>query len=776
MQLSRWLIRAGLFAAMMCALPAWLLLPLPGQETSTTSPEVEQQPVPIAEPLPAISQPEPRPMFRPGERLVIVLPDSGEIPALPEPSIMASVDPTTSKSVTETDAPKPLAIPATALPLTEVPAATPSPWPGILRLAALAYLVGAVIAALPLLCGAFALARLRSQARPAPAHVQAIFDELRAGLRVRLFVAQGLGSPVCFGLFRPVVLLPEEMTTAATEELRWVFAHELDHLRRGDPWTNWWVNVSKALYHAVPWFWALRRDVLLTQEYLADAAAAAMGRVEDYAAFLVRLSGTPAGRRHPVGANAVRARKSELYRRVTMLLSAKDQTAPRLSRGWSIAVVCSTVGLAVVLSGVGFAQQDGTPVAQPATAALALTVAPPPPGTPVASERQIVIPLIGVAPFQAVPIRHSAIPFVPNVQADPLLLPIPNPAAIAPLPDPLTGAVGDPMPALERVDPAIFTLRDKITLLQIQIDIALAANGDDKEERIKALQAEIEKLAKELERMQKDQAQPGVNRRVIVNPPPAPVLTNTWVQAPRGVGGSGSFSVETRLGVLVDRVPPVLADQLDLPKDRGVVLSGVLKDSSADKAGLKTSDIVLEFAGKPVEANPAEFIRSVNAVKVGDKVDLVVLRKGKKETIKGVEVPEAKRNALVVPLEPNNVVPVPLRPGQPLNVIPPVPPIPPVVIARPILVPKPLQPGVIPGAPGQRSLQVQVRDDSFQIQAIEDGVQYLIEGGSKDGKPVPNHILIKEGDKAVEAESLDKVPEKHKERVKQLLDSVKFAK
>ena len=49
-----------------------------------------------------------------------------------------------------------------------------------------------------------------------------------------------------------------------------------------------------------------------------------------------------------------------------MLLNARDRSMPRVSRRWSIAVMCLTVGLAVVLSGIGFAGQDAAPLGKQA--------------------------------------------------------------------------------------------------------------------------------------------------------------------------------------------------------------------------------------------------------------------------------------------------------------------------------------------------------------------------------------------------------------------------
>jgi Trypsin-like serine proteases, typically periplasmic, contain C-terminal PDZ domain len=78
-----------------------------------------------------------------------------------------------------------------------------------------------------------------------------------------------------------------------------------------------------------------------------------------------------------------------------------------------------------------------------------------------------------------------------------------------------------------------------------------------------------------------------------------------------------------------------------------LVIDQVVADSPAAKGGIKNNDILLEFNGKPVPNNVQEFVRSIHDIKADSKVDAVVLRKGKKETIKGLTCPRKSRSASV---------------------------------------------------------------------------------------------------------------------------------
>jgi C-terminal processing protease CtpA/Prc len=129
-------------------------------------------------------------------------------------------------------------------------------------------------------------------------------------------------------------------------------------------------------------------------------------------------------------------------------------------------------------------------------------------------------------------------------------------------------------------------------------------------------------------------------------------LRQTLEQSRRGFPGAfsgsfvpaemaGRFRPQGRLGVLVEKPSGALADQLDLQKDHGLVIHDVVPDSAAAKAGLKNHDIIVEWNGKPVSSDVREFAKMVDEVKASTPVDVVVMRKGKKETVKGVALPEA---------------------------------------------------------------------------------------------------------------------------------------
>ncbi len=72
----------------------------------------------------------------------------------------------------------------------------------------------------------------------------------------------------------------------------------------------------------------------------------------------------------------------------------------------------------------------------------------------------------------------------------------------------------------------------------------------------------------------------------------------------------------------------------------GVKLSGVRAGGPADKAGLKGGDVIIEFGGQKI-TNIYDYTYALDAIKIGEPVEVVVLRDGKK--VKITVVPEARR-------------------------------------------------------------------------------------------------------------------------------------
>jgi serine protease Do len=97
------------------------------------------------------------------------------------------------------------------------------------------------------------------------------------------------------------------------------------------------------------------------------------------------------------------------------------------------------------------------------------------------------------------------------------------------------------------------------------------------------------------------------------------------------------------LGVVIQPITPELAKSFGLKSEAGALVSEVVKDSPAQKAGLKSGDIITEFNGKKIQ-EMNELPRQVASTPVGKKVKVRILRKGKAE-VKTVTIEPLKEGA-----------------------------------------------------------------------------------------------------------------------------------
>ena len=91
------------------------------------------------------------------------------------------------------------------------------------------------------------------------------------------------------------------------------------------------------------------------------------------------------------------------------------------------------------------------------------------------------------------------------------------------------------------------------------------------------------------------------------------------------------------LGITMQPLDRDLADYFGIAKETGIIVSGVSKDSPADRAKLRPGDIVTRFDGRRVEAEKEEdlgtFQRWVAGVEPGEKVEVEILRGSKRRSL-----------------------------------------------------------------------------------------------------------------------------------------------
>ena len=86
------------------------------------------------------------------------------------------------------------------------------------------------------------------------------------------------------------------------------------------------------------------------------------------------------------------------------------------------------------------------------------------------------------------------------------------------------------------------------------------------------------------------------------------------------------------LGVLVQDLTPELAQAMHVANTTGAVVTQVVPDSPADKAGIQSGDIVTELDGQTVR-NASDLRNRIGSMQPGQKVTLKIARNGQSQTV-----------------------------------------------------------------------------------------------------------------------------------------------
>ncbi len=99
-----------------------------------------------------------------------------------------------------------------------------------------------------------------------------------------------------------------------------------------------------------------------------------------------------------------------------------------------------------------------------------------------------------------------------------------------------------------------------------------------------------------------------------------------------------------RLGVHVQDLTPELAQAFGIPRTGGAIIAQVIPESPAERAGMREGDVVVQVNGDDIE-NAADLRNAVGLLRVGQVIDVVVLRRGRTMTTRAT-IEEPKLAAL----------------------------------------------------------------------------------------------------------------------------------
>jgi len=211
-----------------------------------------------------------------------------------------------------------------------------------------------------------------------------LLEECRGRLRVSAFLAlvetDCVRSPALLGCIRPKLLVPRGMLRSlSVEELRHIFLHELAHVKRGDIWTSWMMNLLTAVHWFNPLIWIARRCFIADREAACDAHALAALDAPGQRAYghtVLDLMQRFGATRWAPGIAGISENNSNLKRRILMI---KHFRTPSRLATWVGAGLCMAVGMTTLTNAketaggavdlscktqdiIGYTANDGTPM------------------------------------------------------------------------------------------------------------------------------------------------------------------------------------------------------------------------------------------------------------------------------------------------------------------------------------------------------------------------------------------------------------------------------
>src|SRR5690349_920410 len=95
------------------------------------------------------------------------------------------------------------------------------------------------------------------------------------------------------------------------------------------------------------------------------------------------------------------------------------------------------------------------------------------------------------------------------------------------------------------------------------------------------------------------------------------------------------------LGVSIQELTPELASQFGVGDTKGVLVSDVMDDSPAKKAGFERADVIVEYDGRPMDS-PTHLRNAVAQTPIGRKVSIKLIRDKKPKTLELTIVEQPK--------------------------------------------------------------------------------------------------------------------------------------
>jgi beta-lactamase regulating signal transducer with metallopeptidase domain len=161
-----------------------------------------------------------------------------------------------------------------------------------------------------------------------------------------LIETSAVAGPSLYGFIRPRLLLPAGFTQSfSLPELRYVFLHELGHVKRGDILLNWLTTALLILHWFNPLVWYAFSRMQADRELACDALALSHTKEaenQSYGQTIIKLLESFCRPARSPGMVGILENKNQMKRRISMIAKFKK------TNRWPVAAIVAFAGLAMI--------------------------------------------------------------------------------------------------------------------------------------------------------------------------------------------------------------------------------------------------------------------------------------------------------------------------------------------------------------------------------------------------------------------------------------------
>lgn len=133
----------------------------------------------------------------------------------------------------------------------------------------LVWFLGAVVTALTFLIPHIRFCYGNKTATPVKDDIlNALIEKYHIKRRIQVKQSENIKIPVTYGILKPIILLPKSLESSNEEQLKFVFLHELNHIRHFDVLLKWFLFAAVSIHWFNPFVWLMyilaNRDIELS--------------------------------------------------------------------------------------------------------------------------------------------------------------------------------------------------------------------------------------------------------------------------------------------------------------------------------------------------------------------------------------------------------------------------------------------------------------------------------------------------------------------------------